>query len=82
MVTFLVTDLQILELFIEQDVSRDELVKRGFDEVQVGKVIKMVFQNEYKRRQAPPGIKITQRAFGKDRRYPITSGAINYLLEN
>lgn len=72
---------QILELFIEQDVSRDEIIAQGFDEEQVSKVIKMVFQNEYKRRQAPPGIKITQRAFGKDRRYPITSGVIKYLQD-
>ncbi len=70
---------RILELFIEQDVGRDELVAQGFDEQQVSQVIKLVFQSEYKRRQAPPGIKITQRAFGKDRRYPITSGAIRYL---
>jgi len=72
---------QILELFIEQDVSRDEIIAKGFDEEEVSKVIKMIFQNEYKRRQAPPGVKITQRAFGKDRRYPITSGVIKYLQE-
>ncbi len=72
---------QILELFIEQDVSRDEIIAKGFDKEEVSRVIKMVFQNEYKRRQAPPGVKITQRAFGKDRRYPITSGAIKYLQE-
>jgi hypothetical protein len=42
----------------------------------------MVFQSEYKRRQAPPGIKITKRAFGKDRRYPITSGVLRYLKES
>ena len=70
---------QILELFIEQDVSREEIMAQGFDADVVAKVIKLVFQNEYKRRQSPPGIKITQRAFGKDRRYPITSGVINYL---
>ncbi|MEM7303984.1 MAG: NAD+ synthase [Pseudomonadota bacterium] len=73
---------QILELFIENDASRDDIFKQGFDEETVSKVIKMVFQNEYKRRQAPPGIKITQRAFGKDRRYPITSGVLNYLKES
>jgi len=72
---------QILELFIEQDVSRDDIIAKGFDEEEVSKVIKMIFQNEYKRRQAPPGVKITQRAFGKDRRYPITSGVIKYLQE-
>ncbi len=72
---------EILRLFIEEDMARHEIVSKGFDEETVSRVIKMVFQNEYKRRQAPPGIKITQRAFGKDRRYPITSGVIKYLKE-
>ena len=72
---------EILRLFIEEDIARQDIVTRGFDEETVSRVIKMVFQNEYKRRQAPPGIKITRRAFGKDRRYPITSGVINYLKE-
>ena len=70
---------QILELFVEQDLSREEIIARGFDKDTVAKVIAMVFRNEYKRRQAPPGVKITKRAFGKDRRYPITSGVLNYL---
>ena len=69
----------ILEMFIEQDKSRDEIISQGFDAEMVSRIIKMVFRNEYKRRQAPPGIKITKRAFGKDRRYPITSGVLNYL---
>ena len=56
-------------------------LQEEFDDETVSRVIKMVFQNEYKRRQSPPGIKITKRAFGKDRRYPITSGVINYLKE-
>ena len=73
---------KILELFIEQDVAREEIIAKGFDKEVVSKVIKMVFQNEYKRRQAPPGVKITKRAFGKDRRYPITSGVLKYLTEN
>ena len=72
----------ILEMFIEQDKSRDEIVSQGFDEETVARIIKMVFQSEYKRRQAPPGIKITKRAFGKDRRYPITSGVLRYLKES
>lgn len=70
---------QILELFVEQDVAREQIIDRGFDSDTVAKVIHMVFRNEYKRRQAPPGVKITKRAFGKDRRYPITSGVLNYL---
>ena len=73
---------QILELFIEEDAGREEIVAKGFDEEVVSRVIKMVFQNEYKRRQAPPGVKITKRAFGKDRRYPITSGVLKYLTES
>jgi NAD+ synthase (glutamine-hydrolysing) len=72
---------RILELFIEHDASRDEICSKGFDEQTVSRVIKMVFQNEYKRRQAPPGVKITKRAFGKDRRYPITSGVLKYLSD-
>ncbi len=72
---------EILRLFIEEDAARQEIISRGYDDETVSRVIKMVFQNEYKRRQSPPGIKITKRAFGKDRRYPITSGVINYLKE-
>jgi NAD+ synthase (glutamine-hydrolysing) len=49
-------------------------VDEGFDAEVVARVIKMVDRNEYKRRQAPPGIRISSRAFGRDRRYPITSG--------
>ena len=63
----------ILELFIEKDLSKDIIVEKGFDETIVKKIIKMVLNNEYKRRQGPPGIKITEKAFGRDRRYPITS---------
>ena len=73
---------EILELFVEQDVSREQIIAEGFDGNVVAKVINMVFCNEYKRRQAPPGVKITKRAFGKDRRYPITSGVLNYLQTN
>ncbi len=70
---------EILEQFIEQDKSRDEIIARGFERDTVAEVIHMVFRNEYKRRQAPPGVKISKRAFGKDRRYPITSGVLKYL---
>lgn len=73
---------RILQFFIEEDMPRNQIIAQGFSEEDVSKVIKLVFQNEYKRRQAPPGIKITQRAFGKDRRYPITSGVIKYLQDN
>jgi NAD+ synthase (glutamine-hydrolysing) len=64
----------ILELFIEDDLSVDEIVQRGFDRAIVGRVLEMVKRNEYKRRQAPPGVRISTRAFGRDWRYPITSG--------
>ena len=52
----------------------DEIVAAGFDRPLVERIIQLVDRNEYKRRQAPPGIKITRRAFGRDRRYPLTNG--------
>jgi NAD+ synthase (glutamine-hydrolysing) len=64
----------ILELFIEDNLSVDEITARGFDRAIVGRVLDMVKRNEYKRRQAPPGVRISDRAFGRDWRYPITSG--------
>ncbi|MDH5327736.1 MAG: NAD+ synthase [Gammaproteobacteria bacterium] len=64
----------ILELYIERDKCRDEIVELGYAEATVQRVIDMVNRNEYKRRQAAPGVRITRKAFGRDRRYPITSG--------
>lgn len=64
----------ILEAYIANDNCFEDLVASGFDAEVVAQVIKMVDRSEYKRRQAPPGIRITGRAFGRDRRYPITSG--------
>ena len=64
----------ILEAFIEEDLSVMEIVKRGYDKILVTRILEMVKRNEYKRRQAPPGIRISNRAFGRDWRYPITSG--------
>ena len=64
----------ILAAFIEKDLSVDEIEARGFDRDTVIRVLEMVRRNEYKRRQAPPGIRISSRAFGRDWRYPITSG--------
>jgi NAD+ synthase (glutamine-hydrolysing) len=64
----------ILEAFIERDLSVDEIVAEGFDRATVVRVLEMVRRNEYKRRQAPPGVRISARAFGRDWRYPITSG--------
>jgi len=63
----------ILKAYVEDDLSVMEIVSLGFDEAVVKKAVGMVDSNEYKRRQAPPGIKITPRAFGKDRRFPITN---------
>ena len=63
----------ILEAFIEQDLSVDEITARGYERETVIRVLQMVKHNEYKRRQAPPGIRISSRAFGRDWRYPITS---------
>jgi len=65
---------RILEAFIEEDLSVDELEARGFDRTTVGRVLDLVKRNEYKRRQAPPGVRVSRRAFGRDWRYPITNG--------
>ncbi len=64
----------ILEAFIEADQSVDEITERGFDRETVVRVLQLVKRAEYKRRQAPPGVRISSRAFGRDWRYPITSG--------
>jgi NAD+ synthase (glutamine-hydrolysing) len=63
----------ILEAYVEEDRSVEEIVVQGFDEGVVRRVVRMVDRAEYKRRQAPPGVKITSRAFGRDRRLPITN---------
>lgn len=64
----------ILEAFIEDDLSVEEIVARGFERATVARVLDLVQRNEYKRRQAPPGVRVSRRAFGRDWRYPITSG--------
>jgi len=64
---------QIIQFYVEQDLTVEEIVKLGFKEKDVKKIINLIDKNEYKRRQAPIGIKITERAFGKDRRMPITN---------
>ncbi|NOY76847.1 MAG: NAD+ synthase [Calditrichaeota bacterium] len=63
----------ILEMFVEQEMSPSEIVAKGYPKEVVFRIVQMVDRNEYKRRQSPPGIKITPRAFGKDRRMPITN---------
>jgi NAD+ synthase (glutamine-hydrolysing) len=64
----------ILQRYIERDQSIAEITAAGFPQDEVRRVARMVDRNEYKRRQAPPGVRISSRAFGRDRRYPITSG--------
>lgn len=65
---------EILRLYVEQDLSAVDIVAAGFAEETVRKVLRLVDLNEYKRRQAAVGARVTQRGFGRDRRYPITSG--------
>lgn len=65
---------QILALYIEEDESAEAIIARGFAREQVERVLRLVDVNEYKRRQAAIGTRITPRGFGRDRRYPITSG--------
>ena len=67
----------ILERYITKDESAEKIIQAGFNRQIVTRVIQMIHYNEYKRRQSPIGIRITQRAFGKARRYPITSGFNN-----
>ncbi len=64
----------IMEMYVENDNSPAEIVAAGYSEHDVKRVITLIDRNEYKRRQAPVGVRITHRGFGKDRRYPITSG--------
>ena len=64
---------RVLEGYVERDLSREELVAEGLPADEVDEVIRLVDRAEYKRRQAPPGIRITSKAFGRDRRLPITN---------
>ncbi|MBI5875772.1 MAG: NAD+ synthase, partial [Deltaproteobacteria bacterium] len=68
----------ILKAYVENDKGFEEILEMGFDKETVKKVIKMVDASEYKRRQSPPGVKITPRALGKDRRMPITNRYESY----
>jgi len=65
---------QILNLYVERDFSSEAIIAEGFEKADVQRVVRLVDINEYKRRQAPIGVRITERGFGKDRRYPITNG--------
>ena len=65
---------EILRLYIEEDASAQSIIAKGFESSDVNRVVRLVDINEYKRRQAPIGVRITQRGFGRDRRYPVTNG--------
>lgn len=62
----------IIEAYVEDDLGREDIINMGYQVADVNRVIKLIDRNEYKRRQAPVGVRITDRGFGKDRRYPIT----------
>ncbi|MFC1895811.1 NAD+ synthase, partial [Thermodesulfobacteriota bacterium] len=70
----------VLSAYVEEDRSPGEIIRAGFDPAVVTRVVSMVDLNEYKRRQAPPGVKITPKAFGKDRRLPITNRYLKNLF--
>jgi NH3-dependent NAD+ synthetase len=62
-----------MEAYVEHDASRADIIDMGYREQDVNRVTSLIDRNEYKRRQSPIGVRITQRGFGKDRRYPITT---------
>ena len=66
--------IRLLKLYIEEDQGIEQIIVAGHDSAIVRKVARMVDRNEYKRRQSAPGVKITTKAFGRDRRLPITNG--------
>jgi NAD+ synthase (glutamine-hydrolysing) len=68
----------ILQAYVEEDKGLEEIAKMGFKESMIKEVINLVDRNEYKRRQSPPGVKITHRALGKDRRLPVTNKYRNF----
>jgi NAD+ synthase (glutamine-hydrolysing) len=63
----------VLEAYVEDDLTAGELAQAGYDAALVRRVVTLVDRAEYKRRQAPPGVRVTPKAFGKDRRLPITN---------
>ena len=72
----------ILAAYVEGDQPVEAIVASGYDRATVERVVRLVDRNEYKRRQAPPGVRVTRRAFGRDRRFPITSGYRHGLPES
>ncbi len=63
----------VIVAYVEDDLGIDDMVEAGFERALAERVVAMVDRNEYKRRQAAPGVKITPKAFGRDRRMPITN---------
>jgi NAD+ synthase (glutamine-hydrolysing) len=63
----------VIEAYVEDDLGIDDMVAAGFERALVQRVVGMIDRNEYKRRQSAPGVKITPKAFGRDRRMPITN---------
>ena len=72
----------IIEAYVEDDLSREDIIGLGFSRHEVNRVINMIDRNEYKRRQSPVGVRITHRGFGKDRRYPITGKLTDFWQAN
>jgi len=68
----------IIEAYVEDDLSRADIVALGYPIADINRVIAMIDRNEYKRRQSPVGVRITDKGFGKDRRYPITAKLNEY----
>jgi len=68
----------IIEAYVEDDLGREDIIAQGYSATDVNRVLAMIDRNEYKRRQAPVGVRITHRGFGKDRRYPITAKLSNF----
>ena len=68
----------ILRMYIEEDMSVESIVNRGYAQSTVSEIIKLVDRNEYKRRQSAPGVKITSKNFGRDRRMPISNRFKSY----
>ena len=64
----------VIQAYVEQDKTAEEIIALGLDAEMVHQVIELINRNEYKRRQSAPGVRITPRSFGRDRRYPITQG--------
>lgn len=72
----------IIEAYVEDDLSREDIIGLGFSRHEVNRVVNMIDRNEYKRRQSPVGVRITHRGFGKDRRYPITGKLTDFWQAN